>query len=172
MLIDGLAVGIFTPSGTSYQTYTTAPFTVTAGSHTITFQGLDSAGGDNTALIDQIVVVEAAGPPSIGDRISSRHTPGRAGTSIRSSPTRPNSSWSFSGKAGVAANGSGYTQGSPPAPEGTQVAFLQMTGSFSQVVTAWAGGSYQITFKAAQRSTDLCPQRSSRTSRCSSTGPW
>ncbi len=65
VLIDGVAVGIFTPSGTSYKTYTTAPFTVTAGSHTITFQGLDSAGGDNTAFIDQIVVDEAASPPSI-----------------------------------------------------------------------------------------------------------
>ena len=47
----------FTPSGTSYQSYTTAAFTVTAGSHTITFQGLDSAGGDNTAFIDQVVVI-------------------------------------------------------------------------------------------------------------------
>ena len=68
VLIDGVAVGIFTPSGTSYQTYTTAPFTVTAGSHTIMFQGLDRAGGDNTAFIDQIVIDEAASPPPIADR--------------------------------------------------------------------------------------------------------
>jgi hypothetical protein len=55
VLVDGNVVGTFTPSGTSYQTYTTAPFTVTAGAHTITFQGLDTAGGDNTAFIDQVV---------------------------------------------------------------------------------------------------------------------
>jgi hypothetical protein len=31
-------------------------FTVGAGSHTITFQGLDSAGGDNTTFIDSIMI--------------------------------------------------------------------------------------------------------------------
>jgi hypothetical protein len=56
VLVDGAVVGTFTPSGTSYQGYTTAPFTVVAGVHTITFQGLDSVGGDNTALIDSVAV--------------------------------------------------------------------------------------------------------------------
>ena len=60
MLIDGNVVGTFTPSGTSYQSFTTAAFTVTAGTHTITFQGLDSAGGDNTAFIDQVATVAQA----------------------------------------------------------------------------------------------------------------
>ncbi len=53
VLIDGSVVGTFTPSGTSYQSYSTAAFTVTAGSHTIAFQGLDSAGGDNTAFVQR-----------------------------------------------------------------------------------------------------------------------
>ncbi len=56
VLIDGSVVGTFTPSGTSYQSYSTAAFTVTAGSHTIAFQGLDSAGGDNTAFVDQVTL--------------------------------------------------------------------------------------------------------------------
>ena len=56
VLIDGIVVGTFTPSGTSYQSYSTAAFTVTAGSHTIVFQGLDSAGGDNTAFLDQVAI--------------------------------------------------------------------------------------------------------------------
>jgi hypothetical protein len=55
-LVDGTVVGTFTPSGASYQTYITASFTVAAGSHTITFQGLDSAGGDNTAFVDAIMI--------------------------------------------------------------------------------------------------------------------
>jgi hypothetical protein len=59
VLVDGVVVGAFTPSGTSYQTYTTAAFSV-AGAHTIEFRGLDSAGGDNTALIDQIILARAA----------------------------------------------------------------------------------------------------------------
>jgi hypothetical protein len=56
VLVDGVVVGTFTPSGTSYQSYTTAVFTVTAGAHTITFLGLDSAGGDNTAFLDAVTV--------------------------------------------------------------------------------------------------------------------
>ena len=54
MLVDGAVVGTFTPSGTAYQAYSTASFTVGAGAHTIAFQGLDSAGGDNTAFIDEV----------------------------------------------------------------------------------------------------------------------
>ena len=61
------------------------------------------------------------------------------------------SPWAFADDAGIAANGSGFTAGNPPAPEGTQVAFLQKTGSFSQAVAGWAAGSYRLTFRAAQR---------------------
>jgi hypothetical protein len=54
VLIDGSAVGTFTPAGTAYSTFTTSNFTVTAGTHTISFVGLDPNGGDNTAFIDNI----------------------------------------------------------------------------------------------------------------------
>ena len=54
MLVDGVVVGTFTPSGTRTR-LSTAAFTVTAG-HAVTFQGLDMAGGDNTAFVDQVVV--------------------------------------------------------------------------------------------------------------------
>src|SRR5262249_51473289 len=47
------------PSGTSYEVDTTTPFTVSAGPHTITFQGLDTAGGDNTAFVDNVQVAAA-----------------------------------------------------------------------------------------------------------------
>jgi hypothetical protein len=56
VLVDGNPLGNFTPSGSSYATYTTATFHVTSGSHTITFQGVDSAGGDNTAFIDAVTI--------------------------------------------------------------------------------------------------------------------
>ena len=45
--------------------------------------------------------------------------------------------WFYSGGAGVASNGSGFTAGNPNAPEGTQVGFLQTTGSFSQFLPGW-----------------------------------
>ena len=61
------------------------------------------------------------------------------------------SPWTFSGQAGISANNSTLTSGNPPAPGGSQVAFLESTGSFSQSTTNWATGSYSISFSAAQR---------------------
>ena len=61
-LIDGTAVGTFHPSGKSYGSYSTSTFVISGGGpHTITFQGLDSAGGDNTAFIDDVELEEADG---------------------------------------------------------------------------------------------------------------
>lgn len=59
--------------------------------------------------------------------------------------------WIFSGGSGIAGNGSGFTASNPGAPEGTQVAFVQMNGSASQTVTNWSAGTYTIHFQAAQR---------------------
>ena len=61
------------------------------------------------------------------------------------------SAWTFAGDSGVIGNGSGFTAGNPAAPQGTQVAFLQETGSIMQTVTGWTAGSYQLSFAAAQR---------------------
>jgi hypothetical protein len=58
VLVDGAAVGTFTPAGTAYQQFTTAAFTVGEGAHTIAFQGLDSASGDNTAFIDNVQLTQ------------------------------------------------------------------------------------------------------------------
>src|SRR5262249_43381312 len=60
------------------------------------------------------------------------------------------SAWAFSGPAGLAGNGSGFTSGNPNAPEGSQVAFLQGTGAFSQALNL-AAGTYRLSFQAAQR---------------------
>lgn len=67
-------------------------------------------------------------------------------------------SWTFSGAAGngsgIAANGSVFTSSNAVAPQGTQVAFIQRTGSFSQSLSGFApGGVYTITFSAANRAT-------------------
>ena len=56
VLVDGIAVGTFTPASTSYANYTTASFDLTAGSHTITFAGVDPTGADYTALLDQVSI--------------------------------------------------------------------------------------------------------------------
>ena len=58
--------------------------------------------------------------------------------------------WVFSG-GGISGNGSGFTSGNPPAPEGSQVAFLQ-NGSSQAVQTAnIAAGTYTLSIRAAQR---------------------
>ncbi len=56
VLIDGRAIGTFAPSSFKYKVHSTNSFTVSAGSHVLTFQGLDSHGGDNTAFIDVVTL--------------------------------------------------------------------------------------------------------------------
>jgi hypothetical protein len=147
VLVDGVVVSTFTPSGASYQSYSTPVFNVTSGSHTIAFQGLDSTGGDNTVFVDTVTVATAE-VSTLGD--AGFEQPSVGAGQFQYQPT--GSPWTFTGSAGISANNSGFTAGNPPAPEGTQVAFLQGTSSFSQSVTGWPASSYAITFDAAQRS--------------------
>jgi hypothetical protein len=59
--------------------------------------------------------------------------------------------WTFAGDAGVAGNNSAFTLGNLPAPQGTQVGFLEQTGSISQTITGWQAGTYILSFSAATR---------------------
>ena len=97
--------------------------------------GLRRRGGDRAAgELDQRRQLRGAG--------TGRRTP----SSTR--PTaRPGSS---PAAAGVSSNGSAFTSGNPNAPDGSQVAFLQGTGSMSQSVYLDAG-TYSLSFLAAQR---------------------
>jgi arylsulfate sulfotransferase len=74
---------------------------------------------------------------------------GTGTSAYQSNPT--GSAWTFSGQAGVAGNGSAITAGNPDAPQGTQVAFLQRTGTISESVYFPADGTYLIDLSAAQR---------------------
>jgi fibronectin type 3 domain-containing protein len=66
-------------------------------------------------------------------------------------------SWTFtalsgSSGSGISANGSGFTNANPNAPQGAQVAFLQGNSTISQTVSGLTpGGVYTVTFYAAQR---------------------
>ena len=148
VLVDGTVVDSFTPSGTHYSTYTTASLNLTAGSHTITFVGVDPTNADYTAFLDQVSINNVA-PTGITDPGFENPIQGAGGSAYQDDPT--GSAWSFSGTAGVAGNGSGFTAGNPIAPQGSQVAFLQATGTISQVVNFAAAGSYLIGVSAAQR---------------------
>jgi len=149
VVVDGTQVSTFTPPSTSYGSYTSAPFTVPAGSHTVGFVGLDTAGGDNTAFIDSVAVAQAPATPAPAVQDGGFEAPALAAGAYQGAPggTR----WTYAGSAGVASNGSAFTSGNPGAPEGTQVAFLYSTGSLTQAVPNWSAGTYVIDFRAAQR---------------------
>jgi hypothetical protein len=112
--------------------------------------GPGSVGGDNTALLDAVAVAPAGGHAA-GDPGFEQPSVGPAGAYGSFAHDPAGTPWSFAGQAAVSPDGSGLTSGNPAAPQGSQVGFLQGTGSFSQAVGGWAGGSYVISFDAAQR---------------------
>jgi hypothetical protein len=154
VLVDGTSVGTFTPTGGGgYGAYETTAFTVGAGSHTITFKGLDTAGGDNTALVDAVHIDSVvSGVP--GD--AGFESPNVGSGSFGSFQYNPSGTpWTFNSLSGlngsgITGNGSGFTAQNPNAPEGVQVGFVQGTSQISQSVSLPAG-SYAVNFDAAQR---------------------
>jgi len=62
VLLDGALLGTFKPDGTSYAYYSTGAFTAASGMHTLKFVGLDTAGGDNTAFIDNVHLKTSTAP--------------------------------------------------------------------------------------------------------------
>jgi hypothetical protein len=146
VLIDGVVVSTFNNvAGSSYRQLMTSSFSVGTGAHTITFQGTNLKGGDNTILLDQVSV--QLQETSLTD--SGFEGPALAPTTFKYNPT--GTSWALSGNAGLATNGSAFTSGNPAAPQGNQVLFLQRQASASQVVTFYADGQYSLSFHAAQR---------------------
>jgi hypothetical protein len=143
-----------TPGGPSYRSFVTPAFTVTAGAHTLTFQGL--AAGDTTAFIDAVAASPVTLEP-VGDAGFETPILGIGGYMYNPG----GAPWAFAGPTGIAANGSpftgpgpagSHTTGNGPAPEGVQVAFLQVaTSSISQSITGWVPGTYQLSFYAAER---------------------
>ncbi|WP_338285290.1 LamG-like jellyroll fold domain-containing protein [Luteolibacter sp. LG18] len=77
-------------------------------------------------------------------------TPVVASGAVSHNPT--GASWTFSGMSGVSGLNSAYVIGNRAAPQGTQVAYLQNTGSISQSITGFTPGSfYTVKFLASQR---------------------
>src|SRR5262245_18400790 len=151
VLVDGQAVGTFTPTFTAYAGFTTAVFTVAAGPHTIVFQGLDPSVGVSTAFIDNVDLSPTPPPPAAAVSNAGFESPAVGSGAFGAFRYQPaDTAWLFIGAAGVSGNGSGFTAGNPNAPQGAQVAFLQQTGRFLQFVNL-AAGTYQLSFQAAQR---------------------
>ncbi len=153
VLVDGTSIGTIRPSGSTYRSYTSPVFTVTAGNHAIALRGRNSAGGDNTALVDAVAINQASSAVfSVADASFEDVSvgPPNLGSSFAYAPA--GSAWTFTGATGLSANGSAFTSGNPGAPDLAQVAFIQSAGgTISQAVAAWPAGSYRLRFQAAQR---------------------
>jgi RHS repeat-associated protein len=107
-----------------------------------------SARYDNLKLLSSI-----GGPSSITVPNSGFETPSLGFGNFQYGST--GGSWNFINGAGISAGGSGFTGGSY-VPQGSQVAFVQSNGEFSQSLSGFqANINYVITFFAAQR-TNCC----------------
>ena len=130
-----------------------ATFTATAAAQTLSFVGTDLAGGDNTVFIDNVQIISAGGASLMVTNFGFE-TPNLGASSHQYDP--PGGSWSFSGNgnsptgSGLCGNGGAFSN--PNAPQGTQAAFLQGTGTISQTISGLVPGTnYTMTFSAAQR---------------------
>lgn len=143
-------------STTAGSGYATVASGLTATSYT------DSGLANGTTYYYTVTAIGSAGSstptPEVSATPNTLVNPGfeiPATTTYQYNPT--GAGWTFSAASGsngsgVTANGTGFTQSNPAAPQGTQVAFLQGTGSISQVITGLEPNArYRVTFSAAQR---------------------
>ncbi|MFM7129141.1 MAG: LamG domain-containing protein, partial [bacterium] len=69
VIMDGQSLGFFTPTGSSYVSYTTSAFKAAAGNHTLTFRGTINT-GDSTAFVDNISINEQINQPTLTNTLS------------------------------------------------------------------------------------------------------
>jgi hypothetical protein len=142
--VDDVPKMLITPTNGNWQSFYTPSFTVTAGAHTIKFQGVDSKGGDNSVLIDSVFIGLALSNASFEAPAVADYQPDPAYVD-------PTQKWNFSGLTGVAANGG--TIAAQSTFSGKQYAFVQggPTAIFTQDIPLVDGVSYQISFNMEQR---------------------
>ncbi|HWZ41886.1 MAG TPA: RHS repeat-associated core domain-containing protein [Candidatus Saccharimonadales bacterium] len=148
--VQVLGTGSVPDTGTVTVSVNGAPYTYPYGAN-------DTAATVSQGLVNAINAGSVAKATAMTDTDvavsnSGFETPVQAAGGYQYGPT--GGSWTFQGGTGVAANGSAFTSGNPPAPSGTQVAFIQnANGSLMyQLLSGFqAGISYTVTFYAAQR---------------------
>ena len=148
--VDGVPVGgPATPTSTSFADFSVAFSVATTGAHTITFAG--SSTSDKSTFIDSVALTTTSPPSSL---VNPGFEAPALGASYQYAPTAAGVGWSFANGSGIQGNGSAW--GAASAPEGSQTAFIQGTGTISQTLSLTAG-SYTLSFKAAQRSCCVSP---------------
>lgn len=129
-------------------------FTATATTHTLSFAA--TGVGDQTLLLDNVRIHEKDALPDSGGNLGFEtvdNNPTFAANAFRYDPA--GASWTFqptgvSGGTGIAGNGSDFNNAT--APEGTKVALIQQTSSFSDVFYDFdPSRRYSLTFSEAIR---------------------
>jgi RHS repeat-associated protein len=128
------------PKSSDYASFSTAPFTLPAGSYTMTFE---ISSGDDVILIDSVALNNML--VANGDF----ETPDVYKTSGGYEYQPSGATWSFTSHSGIAFNGSDLTSQNPDAPDGKQVGFIYGQGKIFQTHTVSAG-TYTLSFQAAQ----------------------
>ncbi|HLL30697.1 MAG TPA: hypothetical protein VK403_06855 [Allosphingosinicella sp.] len=146
--LDGTPLGTFTPGSHAFVAVTSAAFTASGGSGTLTFTGIATA-DDRTSAIDLVTLSPAGAPPPPAPSVPG----GGFETPDVGSGHLYNPNGGFTGNSGLAGNGSAW--GFPAAPEGDQVAFIQngpTAGTVSLPVTGLTPGtSYSAGFRLTAR---------------------
>lgn len=146
--------GLYSMAATNYNNFyrdivsgSNGAFTAIGGYDFVTGLGRPVANLFISPSTNRTVTIEGSGfeNPVVGENMYSAYA---------YNPPQINGSqgWQFDGFAGVTGNDSGFTATNASAPEGKQVAFIQMnTGVISQRLNFAATGSYQLSLAAALR---------------------
>ena len=143
--ISGCSAIAFTGGSGNIRTAVCSTSNLAAGTHSIvaTYSGdVANLSSSNTPPLMQVITGVAGGFTNGGFEVPN------LGGGFQYAPA--GATWVFTG-AGISGNGSGFTSGNPPAPEGVQVAFLQGSGSQVAQSANIAAGTYTLSIRAAQR---------------------
>jgi hypothetical protein len=157
----GTAIGSFVPASTSFANFATSSFTVAAGTHTITIWMMGPAGNasNGNLAVDLIQLTCSSSPSLLGPGFESPATTNYTYSSTFASNPPPGSGWTFWNTAASGVTIAADSFGAPAAAQGSQMAFLQGTGSssngagsgMSQSCT-FPAGTYTLSLSASERS--------------------
>jgi hypothetical protein len=139
------------PAGSgNIKTATCSTSALSAGTHSIVASYGGDAGNSASTSAALTQVVSTVSSTSL---VNPSFEIPALGSGYQFSPSAPGVGWTFGSGSGIQGNGSAW--GAAPAPDGTQTAFIQNTGSISQALNLNAG-SYTLSFQAAQRPYECC----------------
>ncbi len=140
--------GVYNPDNVhfGYTLFNSSPLTLPGGIYSLSFQGVDPDNADSTAFLDAVKLNNALVPNGSFEAPNA----GAANYYYAFQYDPIDANWTFSPWSGISANGTGFTNGNPNAPDGEQVGLIQFNGTISQMLFV-GGGQYTLSFLAAQR---------------------